>query len=526
MASKVNGEIRPAAEMEIRPIPAKESGLTVMDDRSYEEMRQSVVERLAIVKQQREEVDQRMINGTLTPEELKNLTPEQAAARDKNKRFRWRRGLQTMSAQFRTAEAFKSFLENEPEPGTLAHFRWRLGHVCEHWSTSLVVACLVLANAVMMGLYADHKISSTTFFTAALWFLCLFIIEIVLKMLAFGVHLYFKDAWNTFDFVVVAVSFIEIIVSSIVDTTAVASVTRLLRIFRVARLVSSLKELEVILSSFVNSLSAVTWVAVLTVIMLYIFGVIATLSFGRSEALAKAVPESQVYFGSVARSMFTMLQIMTMEWVEPTRAIGEYYQTAWPFFIAFLFFAGIGVLNLFTAIYVDRLQQLTKKQEQDAATEKVKRRNELEMELSEMFEIIDQDSSGTLDQDELKNALHLIDADGDGCIDNADLKNKLAEFGMTLETIEVALYKFGNKFKSRVHQNGEIEYKEFLRSVFTMNDPATRQDATEVNARISQEIDRDTERLVRLENKIVEVNSLVTQLLSTSGVGRTAQRPL
>jgi len=372
---------------------------------------------------------------------------------------------------------------------------------------------------VIMGLHADAKVNDNTFQLLLYLFLGIFTVEIVTKLFAFGPKLYFADSWNTFDFVVVSVSVLELIWSAVFNIESVASVTRLLRVFRVIRLVSSLKELEVILRAFVQSMSAVSWVAVLTVIMLYIFGVIATLSFGRSEDLAIAVPESQMFFGSVPRSMFTMLQIMTMEWVEPTRAVGEYYHASWPFFVGFLFFAGIGVLNLFTAIYVDRLQQLTKQQEIADEELKMVRREELELELMDMFEIIDADHSGTVDENELKTALQLLDSDAQNeehSIDNTVLKAKLFEFGMSLETIVVALYKFGNRFKSNASAaGGEIEYKDFIHSVFTMHDPATRQDATEVNTRISHEIGKHRERLLRLEEKIVEANSLITQLLSS-----------
>ena len=65
------------------------------------------------------------------------------------------------------------------------------------------------------------------------------------KMFAFGSDLYFQDAWNTFDFVVVAISVLELAISAMISMPSVASVLRLLRIFRVLRLVSSLKELEV-----------------------------------------------------------------------------------------------------------------------------------------------------------------------------------------------------------------------------------------------------------------------------------------
>ena len=122
------------------------------------------------------------------------------------------------------------------------------------------------------------------------------------------------------------------------------------------------------------------------------------------------------------------------------------------FFVFFLFFAGIGVLNLFTAIYVDRLQQLTQDDENLKAEKKLLRRMELEQELADIFQIMDSDDSGTLDETELKNALVLLDTGANGAVDNTNLKTKLSEFGMTLETIVVALYKFGNRFKNASHR--------------------------------------------------------------------------
>ena len=468
----------------------------------------------------------RRLTEKLSDAELRALTPEEVAYRTEHMGRGLAANVQAIEEQFRTAEVFKEFLEQEPEPGTWLHVRWQMGNISEHWIVSLLVASLVLGNAVLIGMNADGNIDEGVFQSLVYCFLTIFCLEIAFKMAAFGSELYFQDSWNTFDFVVVAVSCLELIISSIISMPSVASVLRLLRIFRVLRLVSSLKELEIILRSFVNSLSAVTWVAVLTIIMLYIFGVIATLSFGRSEALANAVPESQMYFGTVARSMFTMTQIMTMEWVEPTRAVAEYYPAAWPFFVFFLFFAGIGVLNLFTAIYVDRLQQLTQEDESMRAEQKLSRRRDLEQELSDVFASFDLDDSGTLDEDELKNALDVFEqkASAESADQRNNFKAQLAEFGMSLETIVVALYKFGNRFKNASSNSDGIEYKEFIHSCFTMHDPATRQDATEVNARIKQEVDEHRDRLTNLEAKIVEVNSLVTKLLSNGGarVGREA----
>lgn len=53
--------------------------------------------------------------------------------------------------------------------------------------------------------YTDILTKGNIFFTAV------FTIEFVLKLAAFGVKVYFADAWNVFDFLIVVGSFVDII---------------------------------------------------------------------------------------------------------------------------------------------------------------------------------------------------------------------------------------------------------------------------------------------------------------------------
>jgi len=65
-------------------------------------------------------------------------------------------------------------------------------------------------------------------------FTALFTVEMVLKMFAFAPYKYFKETWNIFDFVVVTLSLLEIILSDkLPDGLSV------LRVFRLIRLVSA-----------------------------------------------------------------------------------------------------------------------------------------------------------------------------------------------------------------------------------------------------------------------------------------------
>jgi voltage-dependent calcium channel T type alpha-1G len=80
-------------------------------------------------------------------------------------------------------------------------------------------------------------------------FMIIFTIEAVFKLIAMG-RLYFKDAWNNFDFVVVVMSIFVLGVSYIpnigLDLSTQVTIGRVLRILRVVRLIKRAKNLQII----------------------------------------------------------------------------------------------------------------------------------------------------------------------------------------------------------------------------------------------------------------------------------------
>ena len=77
----------------------------------------------------------------------------------------------------------------------------------------------------------------------------LFLVEIIVRMAAErgGLRAFFRRGWNVFDFVIVTMSLIP------VEGTKMALLGRLLRIFRVLRLVSLVPELQVLIAALVKA---------------------------------------------------------------------------------------------------------------------------------------------------------------------------------------------------------------------------------------------------------------------------------
>lgn len=74
----------------------------------------------------------------------------------------------------------------------------------------------ILINTVVLALdkYDEEFEKIKMFDLANLTFYFVFLIEMVLKIIAFGIKFYFNDSFNTFDSIIVLVSSIDVILTS------------------------------------------------------------------------------------------------------------------------------------------------------------------------------------------------------------------------------------------------------------------------------------------------------------------------
>ena len=93
-----------------------------------------------------------------------------------------------------------------------------------------------------------------------------FLVEILIRMAAErNLVSFFKKGWNVFDFLIVTASLIPM------DDSEMVLLARLLRIFRVLRLVSMIPELQMLLGALVKSVPRMGYVVLLMFIIFYIY---------------------------------------------------------------------------------------------------------------------------------------------------------------------------------------------------------------------------------------------------------------
>ena len=124
---------------------------------------------------------------------------------------------------------------------------------------------------------------------------------------------------------------------------------RLLRVFRVLRLISVVPELKKIIEALLSSVTRVFYVGLLLFIILYIYATIGSILFSTDNSTD--IPER---WGDVGVSMITLFQVLTMSsWEQVMLPLQDLYWWAWIYFFSFIIICGITMLNLLIAILVD-----------------------------------------------------------------------------------------------------------------------------------------------------------------------------
>ena len=219
----------------------------------------------------------------------------------------------------------------------------RLRRLLEHPKTEWFIAGLIVVNAVILGLETSQTAMAAigpTLIALDTIILGVFVIEIGARILLHRLA-FFRDLWSLFDFIVIGIA--------LVPATGNLSVLRALRILRVLRLITVVPSLRRVVGGLVASLPGMGSIALLLILVFYVFSVMATQLYGADY------PE---LFGNLAASAFTLFAVMTLEgWVDGVvKPVMEKYPYAWMFFIPYILITTFAVLNLFIAVIVNAMQ--------------------------------------------------------------------------------------------------------------------------------------------------------------------------
>nr|WP_290695347.1 ion transporter [Halomonas sp. UBA3074] len=171
-----------------------------------------------------------------------------------------------------------------------------------------------------------------------------FLVEILIRMAAERTLLsFFKKGWNVFDFLIVTASLIPM------DDSEMVLLARLLRIFRVLRLVSMIPELQMLLGALVKSVPRMGYVVLLMFIIFYIYAALGSFLFHNVD---------DFLWGNISVSMLTLFRIATFEdWTDVMYATQEVFAWSWIYYLTFIFLTAFIFLNMMIGIVLDVMQK-------------------------------------------------------------------------------------------------------------------------------------------------------------------------
>ncbi|MCY4261578.1 MAG: ion transporter [Rhodobacteraceae bacterium] len=243
--------------------------------------------------------------------------------------------------------------------------RCKVGKIVESPLVVRFITALIVLNAITLGLETSAHVTGRVghlLLIADQIILAIFVLELLAKIFAYSWR-FFTSGWNIFDFVIVGIA--------LVPSNGALAVLRSLRILRAFRLITIIPSMRRVVSALMAAIPGMASVVALLLIVYYIFGVMVTKLYGA------AFPD---WFGTIGKSMYSLFQIMTLEsWsMGIVRPVMEIYPYAWLAFVPFILITSFAVINLFIAVIVNAMTEMTKV-ETEALQEQIHTVSEAEM---------------------------------------------------------------------------------------------------------------------------------------------------
>jgi len=202
-----------------------------------------------------------------------------------------------------------------------------------------------------------------------------FLAEILIRIYSYEkVSQFFTKKWNIFDFIIVLLSLIPL---EFFETVIVA---RLLRVFRLLRIISFIPQFRVLIESLAQAVPRVSYVLLFIFIETYIFAAIGSILFGEVD------PE---HWDNIGISMLTLFKVGTIDgWIEIMNNTLPSYPNSWFYYILYIIITGFIFLNMVVGVIIDvMIRQNTSEIENSPeliAIEKISKKvNNIETKVSE-----------------------------------------------------------------------------------------------------------------------------------------------
>lgn len=307
-----------------------------------------------------------------------------------------------------------------------------------------LLTLLIFLHVVLMGIEVD--LAASTGAPLPDWFdifnlvlVSFFVVELCLKFAAFGCAPFWFGAdwaWNSFDFLVIALSVLDVVLEFSLRasvSTGQVRVFRVLRIFRyvrsirVVRLFRYISALQVLTLSILGTMSSLAWTLVLLMLIIYSFGVVLTeIVLQHCGELSNCDEELTKHWANLRQSMLSLFMAISqgLNWQDLLTPLLNVSEVGAILLILYVIMTIFAILNVVTGVFCNTAIESagadkdirTLKQIQDKA-------QQVEL-LKSVFDEIDFEQVNEISFDDVKR-----------CLANGDLSSFMESMGISTNDV-------------------------------------------------------------------------------------------
>ncbi|XP_067998590.1 voltage-dependent T-type calcium channel subunit alpha-1I isoform X1 [Melanerpes formicivorus] len=291
-----------------------------------------------------------------------------------------------------------------PYYATYCPIRLLIHSVCTSHYLDIFITFIICLNVVTMSL--EHYNQPVSLETALKYcnylFTTVFVLEAVLKLVAFGLRRFFKDRWNQLDLAIVLLSVMGITLEEIEINAALPinpTIIRIMRVLRIARVLKLLKMatgMRALLDTVVQALPQVGNLGLLFMLLFFIYAALGVELFGKLVCNDENPCEGMsrhATFENFGMAFLTLFQVSTGDnWngimkdtlrdcSHDDRSCLSNLQFISPlYFVSFVLTAQFVLINVVVAVLMKHLDDSNKEAQEDAEMDA-----EIELEIAHGF---------------------------------------------------------------------------------------------------------------------------------------------
>uniref|UniRef100_A0AAQ5ZWX9 Ion transport domain-containing protein n=1 Tax=Amphiprion ocellaris TaxID=80972 RepID=A0AAQ5ZWX9_AMPOC len=284
-----------------------------------------------------------------------------------------------------------------PYYSSYGNVRLMIHTLCTNHYLDLIITFIICINVITMSLehYNQPHSLDLALKYCNYFFTSTFVLEAILKLIAFGFRRFFKERWNQLDLAIVLLSVMGITLEEIEISAALPinpTIIRIMRVLRIARVLKLLKMatgMRALLDTVVQALPQVGNLGLLFMLLFFIYAALGVELFGElvcNEDYPCEGMSRHATFENFGMAFLTLFQVSTgdnwngiMKNTDVDYACNPSLQFISPmYFVSFVLTAQFVLINVVVAVLMKHLDDSNKEAQEEAEMDA-----EIELELAQ-----------------------------------------------------------------------------------------------------------------------------------------------